>query len=399
VRRRLAYLFERFPAFTKTFCAREVAELYRQHLRVPVFSIRKPNDDRPLNISLDGVDIRYLPDSNSLRFKLLTRLAVKRFSQVWNPKKDPRDKHRVHEAIHLGPVLEKEGIAAVHAHFAGVATRTAWWLKQLFGIPYSFTGHANDIFVEKPDQRVPLGQLIREAEFVATETEFSTQYLQSKFPESASKIHRVYNGLNLDPFRPSHPGVGPVEIIAIGRLIPKKGFGVLIQACNILVSKGLKLHCRIVGAGPEHVPLRQLIDRLALGKFVELSGPKAQPEIVKLLAESNLFVFPAVEDQTGDRDNLPTVIIEAMASGLPVVATGLGGIGEIVTHRTNGLIVPEGDTDALADAIAFLAEHPGLRETYGQNGLATVKDKFRVETTVAGLIGLFQQYYGRGNNQ
>jgi len=392
--RRLAYLFERFPAFTKTFCAREVAELYRQNLRVPVFSIHRPNDDRPLNIPLNGVDIRYLPDSNSLRFKMLTRLAARRFSDVWNPKQDPRDKHRVHEAIHLGPVLEKEGITALHAHFAGMATRTAWWTKRLFGIPYSFTGHANDIFVEKPDQRLPLGQLIQDAEFVATETDFSTQYLQSKFPESASKIHRVYNGLNLDPFRQADPGAGSLEMIAIGRLIPKKGFEVLIRACNMLVSKGLKLHCRIVGAGPEHVPLRQLIDQFALGKFVELTGPKAQPEIVDLLAQSNLFVFPAVEDGTGDRDNLPTVIIEAMASGLPVVATGIGGIGEIVTHRTNGLIVPEGDADALADAIAFVAEHADLRKRYGQNGLAVVKEKFTAETTVKGLIELFHRYFG-----
>jgi colanic acid/amylovoran biosynthesis glycosyltransferase len=392
--RRLAYLFERFPAFTKTFCAREVAELYRQNLRVPVFSIRRPNDDRPLNIPLNGVDVRYLPDSNNLWFKVLTRLAAKRFSHIWNPKQDPRDKHRVHEAIHLGPLLEKEGIAAVHAHFAGMATRTAWWIKRLFGIPYSFTGHANDIFVEKADQRLPLGQLIQDAEFVATETEFSTQYLQSKFPGSASKIHRVYNGLNLDPFRLADPATGPLEIIAIGRLIPKKGFEVLVQACNMLVSKGLKLRCRIVGAGPEHVPLRQSIDRLALGKFVELTGPKAQPEIVELLAQSNLFVFPAVEEGTGDRDNLPTVIIEAMASGLPVIATGLGGIGEIVTHQINGLIVSQGDADGLADAIAFMAEHRDLRTSYGKNGLAVVKEKFTVETTVKGLIELFQQYYG-----
>jgi len=392
--RRLAYLFERFPAFTKTFCAREVAELYRQNLRVPVFSIRRPNDDRPLNIPLNGVDIRYLPDSNSLQFKILTRLAGRRFSDIWNPKLDPRDKHRFHEAIHLGPVLEKEAITAMHAHFAGMATRTAWWIKRLFGIPYSFTGHANDIFVEKPDQRLPLRQLIQDAEFVATETDFSTQYLQSKFPESAGKIHRVYNGLNLDPFRQADPGAGSLEMIAIGRLIPKKGFEVLVRACNMLVSKGLKLRCRIIGAGPEHVPLRQLIDRFALGKFVELTGPKAQPEIVELLAQSNLFVFPAVEDGTGDRDNLPTVIIEAMASGLPVVATGLGGIGEIVIHQTNGLIVPEGDADALADAIAFLAEHADLRKRYGENGLAVVKEKFRAETTVKGLIELFQNYFG-----
>ena len=392
--RRLAYLFERFPAFTKTFCAREVAELYRQKLRVPVFSIRKPNDDRPLNISLDGVDIRYLPDSNSLRFKMLTRIAAKRFSHISNPREDPRDKHRFYEAIHLGPRLEKEGITAIHAHFAGLAARTAWWIKRLFGIPYSFTGHANDIFVERPDQRLPLKQLIKDAEFVATETDFSTGYLQSKFPESANKIHRVYNGLNLDPFRMANPAAGSLEIISIGRLIPKKGFELLVNACNVLMSKGLQLNCRIVGSGPEHVPLRQLIDRLGLGKFIELTGPKAQPEIVDLLAQSNLFVFPAVEDGSGDRDNLPTVIIEAMASGLPVVATGLGGIGEIVTHQANGLIVPEGDVDALATAIGFLAEHAELRKSYGQNGLAVVKEKFRVETTVAGLIGLFRQYFG-----
>jgi colanic acid/amylovoran biosynthesis glycosyltransferase len=392
--RRLAYLFERFPAFTKTFCAREVAELYRQNLRVPVFSIRRPNDDRPLNIPLNGVDIRYLPDSNGLRFKILTRLAAKRFSDIWNPKKDARDKHRFYEAVHLGPLLEKEGITAMHAHFAGMATRTAWWIKRLFGIPYSFTGHANDIFVEKSDQRLPLGQLIQDAEFVATETDFSTQYLRSKFPESAGKIHRVYNGLDLAPFRQADPGAGSLEMIAIGRLIPKKGFEGLVRACNMLVSKGLQLHCRIVGAGPEHVPLRQMIDQFALGKFVELAGPKAQPEIVELLAQSNLFVFPAIEDGSGDRDNLPTVIIEAMASGLPVVATGLGGIGEIVTHQANGLIVPEGDTEALADAIAFLTEHADLRKRYGQNGLAVVKQKFRAETTVKGLIELFHRYFG-----
>ncbi len=372
-----------------------MAEIYRQNLRVPVFSIRRPNDDRPLNIPLNGVDIRYLPDSNNLRFKILTRLAARRFSDIWNPKQDPRDKHRFYEAVHLGPLLEKEGITAMHAHFAGMAARTTWWIKRLFGIPYSFTGHANDIFVEKPDQRLPLGQLIQDAEFVATETDFSTQYLQSKFPASAGKIHRVYNGLNLDPFRQADPGAGSLEMIAIGRLIPKKGFEGLVRACNILVSKGLQLHCRIVGAGPEHVPLRQLIDQFALGRFVELSGPKAQPEIVELLAQSNLFVFPAVEDGTGDRDNLPTVIIEAMASGLPVVATGLGGIGEIVTHQTNGLIVPEGDADALADAIAFLAEHADLRRRYGQNGLAVVKEKFTAETTVKGLIELFDRYFGR----
>ena len=392
---RLAYLFERFPAFTKTFCAREVAELYRQNFRVPVFSIRRPNDDRPLNISLEDVDVRYLPDSNSLRFKVLTRLAARRFSPVWNPKRDARDKHRFYEAVHLGALFEKQGITALHAHFAGIAARTAWWIKRLSGMPYSFTGHANDIFVEKADQRIPLRQLVEDAEFVATETDYSAAYLKAKFPEAAHKIHRVYNGLNLDVFRPAEPPASPpLQILSIGRLIPKKGFGYLVQACKYLSDRGLRLRCRIVGAGPEHVPLRQLIDQFRLGSVVDLTGPKTQTEIVELLAQSHVFAFPAAEDGSGDRDNLPTVIIEAMASGLPVVSTGLAGIPEIVSHQMNGLIVPERDVEALADAIAFLAEHVELRKKYGRNGLALVKERFCVESTVSSLIALFRRYFG-----
>src|SRR5258708_21469529 len=114
----------------------------------------------------------------------------------------------------------------------------------------------------------------------------------------------------------ANPAAGSLEIISIGRLIPKKGFELLVNACNVLMSRGLQLHCRIVGSGPEHVPLRQLIDRLGLGKFIELTGPKAQPEIVDLLSQSNLFVFPAAEHGSIYRDTLPTVIFDSRRRAL-----------------------------------------------------------------------------------
>jgi len=389
--RQLAYLFERFPAFTKTFCAREVAELYRQNYRVPVFSIRRPNDERPVNISLDEVAIHYLPDSNSPFFKIPTRWAARRFTDYWQKEVDSRDKHRFFEAIYLGNRLKKAGIKHLHVHFAGMATRTAWWIKKLFGINYSFTGHANDIFVEKPDQRVPLKSLVTEARFVVTVSDYGVDYLKSRFPLAANKIYRVYNGINLAQFTPAEPGVQPVRIISVGRLIPKKGYADLIEACGLLYKQGLDFRCTIVGGGPEHLPLRQLIEARSLDNMIELVGPKSQTEIVELLAQSQIFVFPARRDEAGDQDNLPTVLIEAIASGLPIVTSRLAGIPEIITDQINGILVPQRAPEALASAIRSLLLDPKKREKLGASGLSTAREKFSLAATIQELIAIFER--------
>jgi colanic acid/amylovoran biosynthesis glycosyltransferase len=390
--RMLAYLFERFPAFTKTFCAREVAELYRQNWQIPVFSIRRPNDERPLNVSLDGVNLHYLPDSNSPWFKIPTRWAARRFTDHWQKDVDSRDKHRFFEAIYLGSRLKRLGIKHLHVHFAGIAARTAWWTKRLFGTSYSFTGHANDIFVEKPDQRVPLKSLIAEARFVVSVSDYGADYLRSKFPFAANKIYRVYNGLNLDQFFPANSRSLPTRVISVGRLIPKKGYPELIEACSILRQQGFDFHCQIVGGGPEHLPLRQLIEARGLSNTIELSGPKSQTEIVELLAQSQIFVFPARQDETGDRDNLPTVLIEAMASGLPVVASRLAGIPEIISDQSNGILVAPDDPEALAGAIRSLLVDPQKGQRLGAAGLKVAREKFSLGDTVRELIEIFERH-------
>jgi colanic acid/amylovoran biosynthesis glycosyltransferase len=388
----LAYLFERFPAFTKTFCAREIAELYRQNHRIPVFSIRRPNDERPLNIPLDDVAIHYFPDSNSPFFKIPTRWAARRFSDYWDKERDSRDKHRFFEAIYLGSRLNRLGVEHLHVHFAGMAARTAWWVKKLFGIPYSFTGHANDIFVEKPDQRVPLKSLVAEARFVVSVSDYGVGYLKSLFPFAANKIYRVYNGLNLDQFSPAEAEALPLRIISVGRLIPKKGYAELVEACGLLQKQGLDFRCTIVGGGPEHLPLRQLIEARGLNKVVELVGSRSQTEIVELLAQSQIFVFPARQDEAGDRDNLPTVLIEAMASRLPIVASRLAGIPEIIADQINGILVPQQAPETLASAIRSLLVDPRKRKSLGASGFETAREKFNLEATVQELIRIFESH-------
>ncbi len=392
VNRKLGYLFERFPAFTQTFCARELAELYRQGATPPVYSIRRPAEAWPANIPLQNVPIYYLPDTNSLGFKLRTKLIPPPLKDLWSGSGDLRDKGHFRAAAFLGRKLKAANVSHVHAHFAGLASRTAWWIKRLYDIPYSFTGHANDIFCPKPDQRVDLGDLVRDASFVVVVSDFGANWLRSRFPDSALKIHRVYNGLDLSLFKPATPAAEALRLLTVGRLIEKKGFRYLVDACRLLRVAGLNFGCQIVGDGPEHSRLQRLIDQHKLSDVVRLTGPLPQTELSKLLAQCSIFVFPAVHDSTGDTDNLPTVLIEAMASHLPVVSTEVAGIPEIVQQNENGVLVPEKDPARLADAIRTIAGDAALLERFGSASRRIAEEKFALSKTVGQLQQLFAQH-------
>jgi colanic acid/amylovoran biosynthesis glycosyltransferase len=391
VDRKLGYLFERFPAFTQTFCARELAELYRQGISPPVYSIRRPTEARPANIPLENIPIYYLPDTNSLEFKIRTKLIPPRLKELWSGSGDLRDKGRFREAVYLGRKLKKAEVSHLHVHFAGLASRTAWWIKRLFGITYSFTGHANDIFCPKPEQRIGLADLLREASFVVVVSDFGADWLQRGFPESAHKIQRVYNGLDLSVFKHATPGAEPVRLLSIGRLIEKKGFKFLIEACRLLRSSGFSFVCQIVGEGPEHEHLQEAIQASHLSDMVRLRGALPQTELVEILSQSSVFVFPAVHDSAGDTDNLPTVLIEAMASSLPIIATRIAGIPEIVQHNENGILVPEKDPAQLADAIRVMAGDQALLERFGGASRRIAEEKFALSNTVGHLKKLFAQ--------
>jgi colanic acid/amylovoran biosynthesis glycosyltransferase len=388
----LGYLFERFPAFTQTFCARELAELYRQGATPPVFSIRRPAEAKPVNIPLENIPVYYLPDTNGLEFKIRTKLVSSRLKELWSGSGDLRDKGRFREAVYLGRRLQDAKVSHIHVHFAGLASRTAWWIKRLFGITYSFTGHANDIFCPKPDQRVGLGDLLGEASFLVAVSDFGVNWLRQGFPESAPKVHRIYNGLDLSLFQPAISGGSPVRLLSIGRLIEKKGFKFLIDACRLLRSSGLSFVCQIVGEGPEHDRLQGLIQEYQLSKVVQLTGPLSQIEVVKILAQSSIFVFPAIHDSSGDTDNLPTVLIEAMASSLPGVATNIAGIPEIVLDNETGFLVPEKDPVQLANAILRMAADEALMERFGKTARRVAEEKFAISNTVGLLRRLFTEY-------
>jgi len=389
-----AYLFERFPSFTQTFCYREVLEMRRQGVTAPLYSIRRPKDipkDCPEELARA---VRYLPEPNALAeemktLHLLGRYPWKVIRTLSHWGKRP-DKGRVLAAAWLGKRLQQEGVRHVHAHFAGIAARTAYWIKAFYGITYSFTGHANDMFCET-DFPVTLDDLVREAAFVVTVADFSRDWLLLRHPSHAAKIHRVYNGIGSAGFLQAHPAERRPRLVSVGRCIEKKGFADLIDACAILRDRGLDFECAIVGGGPLEEPLRARIAERGLQGIVSLPGPQPQEEVRRLLENATVFVLACATEPDGGMDTLPTVIVEAMAAGLPVVSTRLAGVPEMVEHGVTGLLVEEKQPHLLADALETILSNPVKGEQFGASGKAAVAERFAVEVTVAELRKLLNR--------
>src|SRR6266699_6055302 len=312
-----AYLFERFPSFGQTFCYREVAELAQQGVRSPVFAIRKRKDE-PLQDWDEHIvqRVHYLPEEKELlddvrRASKKGKLTGEVIAALDEWGRRP-DFLRLHQAVYVGLRLQEIEIGHVHAHFAGMAARTAFWIQRFFPISFSFTAHANDIFAPR-DFEIGLDKLVDATRVIITETDYAEKFLRERFPGRGDRIHRIYNGLDLAPFVRADFSSTPPLIVAVGRLIPKKGFADLIRACRLLMERGKSFRCEIIGEGPLEEELHEQIAQLDLQDCVELPGTKPQHEIRECLAKANAFVLPSVVDLDGGMDNLPTVIMEAMA--------------------------------------------------------------------------------------
>jgi glycosyltransferase involved in cell wall biosynthesis len=260
-------------------------------------------------------------------------------------------------------LLRKHGVSHVHAQFAHGPTSVAHFASLLGDIPFSFTGHAKDIYLSPPDL---LAVKIAAARFVATCTAHNVAYLRElAAPADRAKIHLVYHGVATERFCPA-PGskdrgkctetATPIRMIAVGRLVEKKGYSYLIRACALLHQRGCRYTLAIYGSGPQRDELAELIDTFGLGDMVQMQGARRQEELIAIYREADLFVLSPHVLENGDRDGIPNVLMEAMSVGLPVVATDVSGIPELIEHDRSGLLVPPCDEVALADALERLLD-------------------------------------------
>ncbi|MCE9518352.1 MAG: glycosyltransferase family 4 protein [Verrucomicrobia bacterium] len=390
---RLAYLYSRYPVVSQTFCDSEMLALEALGFDLEIVSLNPPPDSfRHERLDRLKAEMHY-PSPGVV---LDAKVRAPEFQDKLGPLVAEHDAKyggkfkaamRARNAWHFAPLLRKLGVKHVHVHFANRATHTALFLKKL-GFTFSFTAHAQDFMVDLGSDDL-LREMAREAEFVIGVSDYSCDLLAQICAESAAKITRIYNGIELNDFPRAQPERGGVlRIVSVGRLIEFKGFMVLLDAVTELNRRGVSTDTRIIGEGPARVDLEQMISAHGLLN-VTLLGVRSQRQIQRELAEANVFVLPSIVDHKGACDILPTVITEAMACRLPVVSTRVSGIPEMVLHGETGLLVEPGDDHALADAIMELSVNPARRQAMGEAGRIHAEKNFSIEVTVPQLASRF----------
>ncbi|MBN1543136.1 glycosyltransferase [candidate division KSB1 bacterium] len=428
-RPRIAYLLNGFPLLSQTFIINEVIDLRRLGVDLEVYSFFEPPADK-VNadvLPLKDTTVYLLPGLGawrlvrahlSLLFRWpwryvktlvfafrnrqpktgLLRLVFKALARGESSKSE-RQNLLVHFilAVPLAGQISARSCEFILAHFADAAASFAMLVSRLLDVPFGISVHAYDIFTPQVNWR----EKFVNAELLVTCTRFNRDFMIEKFPYlNPERIHVVYHGVDVDRFvrqnrRKTHEPI----LLSVGRLVPKKGFGTLIQACKILRERGFHFRCIIIGEGPERPRLEMRIKLDRLVDVVQLKGSVLPSEILDYYSEASLFALPCIVQEDGNRDGIPNVIAEALAMELPVVSTPISGIPELVEDGTTGLLVEQGDFYGLADAIERLLKSASLRSRLGKAGRKRVESVFMADRLHAQLAGILEQAAITSNRQ
>lgn len=401
-----AYVLLWFPKPSETFVFREIVNLRKMGLPLKVFTLygeltRGLSDEmRAASADVTRLGIPFLrtavPDllhwwrkDRGLTARLLRTVPLRRWHGI---EKGGENLWAALCAVRLAQWFEQEGIEHIHAPWASGPATAAWVSSRLTGIPFSFTGRAWDIYPADG----ALGEKIRDAAFVRSETATNIPYLASFIGGDASKIFLTYNGVPLAQHREAPVEMQrPLKLLAVGRFVGKKGFDFLLRACRILADKGLDFRLTMAGDGPRGFQLKRLSRKLGLSDRVSFPGFVSYDGVSELFATSDMLLMPSVVHSSGDRDGIPTVIMEALMHRVPVVATDVAGIAEVVEDGVTGLLIQEKDANAIASAVERLANDRDAAVAMAERGRAKVRRMFDPQSCHEKVFRLFAEK-GRG---
>lgn len=361
---KIAYVLHWFPEPSETFIFNEVRFLRRSGLNLKVFTLygelKCPlaPEMAGLPVRPERLGMRSLPQiPYALSFwrgrrpdlwrKLFRTVPCRRWS---DPEMAAENLWAFLCGFHLARRCVEASVAHIHAPWANGPATAAWVASELSGIPFSFAAHAADIY--PPDGA--LAEKIAAASFVRTENRANVEHLRRQVlrEEDRRKIKLVYSGhpMRVAPEAPVAMTL-PYRFLAVGRFVRKKGFDVLLEACRILRTNGMEFRLTLAGDGPQGRRLRSLSKALGLDDWVAFPGFARYDRVPELFHGSDVFIMPSIVDATGDRDGLPNVIVEALLQRVPVVASDVCGIPEVIRDGITGLLVPQNDPGALAEAL------------------------------------------------
>lgn len=383
---RIAYVVSRFPMVTETFIVREFLELERRGVPLELFSLQRQAAPvvQPDAAALAGrVHYGWPPCRALLAAQLFWVLrSPRRYATAWwralrgnwrSPVWLARSLAVVPMAASFARAMEALGVRHVHAHYATHPALAALVVKHLTGIPYSITAHAHDLYVN----RTMLREKVEEAAFVVTISEYNRDLLARWCPPgAAAKTSVVRCGVDPRVFSPAagregRPA-GRLQLICVGSLQEYKGHRFLIEACARLRRDGVPFHCLLVGDGDRRRALEEMVSRLGLDDVVTFVGAQPTARVRELLETADVMVLPSIVTPDGKKEGIPVALMEALAMEVPVVATRISGVPELVRHGETGLLVPERDPEALARAILDLHRSPERRREMGSAGRARV---------------------------
>jgi glycosyltransferase involved in cell wall biosynthesis len=399
----ISYIVSRFPHLPETFILREMIGLEQLGWQIELYPLILQHQEVIHQEALPWLTRAHTVPWFSwvlltANVQAMISLPKKYFSLWWrvlrenlsSPKFLLRAMVLFPRAVWMAREFKTKDIIHIHAHYATHPALVAWLINQFTGIPYSVTVHAHDIFVEKP----MLATKLQNAAFVSAISEYNRDYLARELgPWILEKTHIIRCGI--DPAYYDKGTIKPkydrLEIISVGSLQPYKGYVFLIRTCAILRDRGIQFRCRIIGGGDLRPKLEWIIRQDQLQDVVVLLGPCTQNEVSNLLKTANCYVQPSIVTASGKMEGIPVALMEAMATGIPVVATSISGIPELVREGDTGWLVPPEDSVSLADAFSRIHAEPIEAYRRANNGKKLIVSEFELASNVRKLASLFVQ--------
>ena len=391
-----AVLVKRFPRLSETFILNEFLELRRQGLAVRLFAIMDPHEaqSQPEALAV-APEVTYLQEGPLVRQLPRAARAARRHpwgtlaAAGWVLTRHSRAAARnyVHALVLLDH-LDHGGYGHLHAHFAHSPAAIAFIVNKISGRRYSVTGHAKDIYTTLAEN---LAMRCHKAAFVTTCTAANQRYLIDDIALDPERVLLCRHGVHLERFTRLERSPQPGRILSIGRLVPKKGYEVLLRACALLAQRGRQFELVIIGGGDLRPQLEALAGELGIADRVRMTGARPQADLLHELSNAEIFALAPLVLPDGDRDGVPNVILEAMAAGVPVVSTAVSGVPEVIHHGVTGLLAPAGDPQALADALEEMLADSELRRRLSGSAQAFAKENFSLDTSVDLLLDRFRE--------